>query len=196
MNNQLVPIVIEKDERGFERSYDIYSRLLKERIVFLTDAIDMAVANTVIAQLLFLQYEDPKKEIKIYVNSPGGSAYAGLAIYDTMQHLKCPISTIAVGMAASAASIILAGGTKGKRFSLGNSVILIHQPHGGAQGQATDIDITAKEILRLKDLYIDILAKHTGQKREKVLSDADRDFYMSPEKAKEYGIIDDIIKSH
>lgn len=193
MNNQLIPIVVEKDPRGFERSYDIYSRLLKERIIFLTDAIDMAVANTVIAQLLFLQYEDPKKEVKLYINSPGGSAYAGLAIYDTIQHLKCPVSTIAVGLAASAAALILAGGGKGKRFSLGNSVIMIHQPHGGAQGQASDIEISAKEYLRIKDIYIDIIAKHSGQKREKVATDVDRDFFMSPEIAKTYGIIDDII---
>ncbi|MFH1566204.1 MAG: ATP-dependent Clp protease proteolytic subunit [bacterium] len=193
MNNQLIPIVVEKDPKGFERSYDIYSRLLKERIVFLTDAIDMNVANTVIAQLLFLQYEDPKKEVKLYVNSPGGSAYAGLAIYDTIQHLKCPIATIAVGMAASAAALILAGGTKGKRYSLGNSVIMIHQPHGGAQGQATDIEISAKEYLRVKDLYIDIIAKHSNQKKEKVAIDVDRDFFMSPTVAKSYGIIDDII---
>ncbi|OIP97180.1 ATP-dependent Clp protease proteolytic subunit [candidate division WWE3 bacterium CG09_land_8_20_14_0_10_39_24] len=193
MKNQLVPIVVEKDSRGFERSFDIYSRLLKERIVFLTDAIDMAVANTVIAQLLFLQYEDPKKDIKLYINSPGGSAYAGLAVYDTIQHLKCPISTISVGMAASAAALILAGGAKGKRYSLGNSVIMIHQPHGGAQGQATDIEISAKEYLRVKDLYIDIIAKHSCQKREKVAIDVDRDFFMSPKIAKDYGIIDDII---
>ncbi|MBU1016660.1 MAG: ATP-dependent Clp protease proteolytic subunit [Patescibacteria group bacterium] len=193
MTNQLVPIVVEKDPRGFERSYDIYSRLLKERIIFLTDVIDMITANTVIAQLLFLQYEDSKKEIKIYINSPGGSAYAGLAVYDTIQHLKCPVSTIAVGMAASAAALILAGGVKGKRYSLGNSVIMIHQPHGGAQGQATDIEISAKEYLRVKDIYIDILAKHCGQKREKVAMDVDRDFFMSPGAAKNYGIIDDII---
>jgi len=152
MTNQLVPIVVEKDPLGFERSYDIYSRLLKERIIFLTDVIDMITANTVIAQLLVLQYEDSKKEIKIYINSPGGSAYAGLAVYDTIQHLKCPVSTIAVGMAASAAALILAGGVKGKRYSLGNSVIMIHQPHGGAQGQATDIEISAKEYLRVKDI--------------------------------------------
>jgi len=193
MTNQLVPIVVEKDPLGFERSYDIYSRLLKERIIFLTDVIDMITANTVIAQLLFLQYEDSKKEIKIYINSPGGSAYAGLAVYDTIQHLKCPVSTIAVGMAASAAALILAGGVKGKRYSLGNSVIMIHQPHGGAQGQATDIEISAKEYLRVKDIYIDILAKHCGQKREKVAMDVDRDFFMSPGAAKNYGIIDDII---
>jgi len=193
MNNQLVPIVVEKDSRGFERSYDIYSRLLKERIVFLSDVIDMNMANTVIAQLLFLEYENAKKEIKLYVNSLGGSAYAGLAIYDTIQHLKCPVSTIAIGTAASAAAMILAGGTKKRRFSLENSVILIHQPSGGAEGRASDIDITAKEILRLKDLYIDILTKHTRQDREKISKDVDRDFYMSPKLAKEYGIIDDII---
>lgn len=193
MNNQLVPIVVEKDSHGFERSYDIYSRLLKERIVFLSDVIDMNVANTVIAQLLFLEYENAKKEIKLYINSHGGMVYAGHAIYDTIQHLKCPVSTIAVGMAASAAALILAGGTKGKRYSLGNSVIMIHQPHGGVQGQATDIEITAKEYLRIKDLYIDIISKHTGQKRDKVAVDVDRDFYMSPKIAKEYGIIDDII---
>jgi len=190
---QAVPVVVETDPRGFERVYDIYSRLLKERIVFLTGPIVDASANIIIAQLLHLQAEDPKKDIKMYINSPGGSAYAGLAIYDTMCHLKPNITTIAVGTAASAATLLLAAGTKGKRFSLPHSLIHIHQPIGQAGGQASDIAIDAKEILRLKDLYANILAKHTRQRRTKITRDIDRDFYMTAQQAKEYGIIDKII---
>jgi len=192
---QLVPMVVEKDGRGYERAYDIYSRLLKERIVFVSGQISDLSANTTIAQLLYLQSEDEKKDIKMYINSPGGSIYAGLAIYDTMQHLKCPISTIAVGTAASMGSLLLAAGAKGKRSALPHSMIHIHQPLGGAEGQATDIEITAKEILRLKDLLTEILAKHTGRPKEKISHDADRDFYMTAETAKEYGIIDKVITS-
>ena len=191
-NQAYVPIVIEQTGR-LERAYDIYSRLLEERIVFLSGPITDEVANNTIAQLLYLQSIDPKKDIKMYINSPGGSIYAGLAIYDTMQHLKCDISTIAVGTAASMASVLLAAGTKGKRMSLPNSVIVIHQPMGGAQGQASDIEITAKEILRIKDLTLSVLAKHAGQKKEKVKNDADRDFYMTASEAKKYGIIDKVI---
>ena len=194
MNFQHVPVVVDKDPKGFERAYDIYSRLLKERIVFVTGPINDQMANTVIAQLLYLQAEDPKKEISMYVNSPGGSAYAGLAIYDTLLHLKPDIATISVGTAASAATLLLAAGTKGKRSSLAHSVIHIHQPLGQAGGQASDIEIDAKEILRLKQLYAEIIAKHSKQKVKKVLDDIDRDFYMTPEQALEYGLIDQIIK--
>ena len=190
----LIPTVIEKEINGFERAYDIYSRLLKDRIIFVPGTITDDVANTVIAQLLFLQAEDAKKEIKMYINSPGGEIYAGLAIYDTMKHLTCPISTIAIGVAASMASLILSSGTKGKRLALPNAMILIHQPLGGAQGQASDVEITAKEILRLKDLTTDILAKNTGQKKNQIEKDVDRDYYMTAEKAKQYGIIDKILK--
>ena len=190
----LIPTVIEKEINGFERAYDIYSRLLKDRIIFVPGAITDDVANTVIAQLLFLQAEDAKKEIKMYINSPGGEIYAGLAIYDTMKHLTCPISTIAIGVAASMASLILSSGTKGKRLALPNAMILIHQPLGGAQGQASDVEITAKEILRLKDLTTDILAKNTGQKKNQIEKDVDRDYYMTAEKAKQYGLIDRILK--
>lgn len=191
---QLVPIVVEKDPKGFERSYDIYSRLLKDRIVFLHDAIDSHVADTIIAQLLFLQADNPKADIKLYINSPGGTIYSGMAIYDTIKHLSCDVSTITVGMAASMASIILAAGTKGKRMALPNSIVLIHQPHGGHEGQASDLEIHAKEILRLKDLTAEILAKNTGQKKDKVVRDMDRDFIMTAEEAKKYGIIDVIFE--
>ncbi len=187
-----VPFVVEQTPRG-ERAYDIFSRLLEERIVFLAGPISDALANVIIAQLLLLQQQDPKKEIKMYVNSPGGSAYAAFAIYDTMQQLQTPISTIAVGMAASAATLILAAGNKGKRLALPHTLVHIHQPLGQAGGQATDIEITAKEILRLKDLYAQTLAKHTGQKTEKVMHDIDRDLNMTPEEAKTYGIIDKVI---
>jgi len=190
----LVPVVVEKDPNGYERSYDIYSRLLKERIVFLTDAIDMGVANTIIAQLLFLQAEDPKKDISMYINSPGGQVYAGHAIYDTMKHIKCDISTTCVGLAASAASLILAGGTKGKRYILPHSYVMIHQPHGGVEGQATDIDITAKHVIKLRhDLYT-MLAKETGHKPEKIQSDAERDHWMDAQEAIEYGIADKVLQ--
>ena len=190
---QMVPMVVEKDGTGYERAYDIYSRLLKERIVFVSGTISDASANTIIAQLLYLQSEDEDKDIKMYVNSPGGSIYAGLAIYDTMQHLKCDISTIAVGTAASMGSLLLAAGTKGKRFSLPHSMIHIHQPLGGAEGQATDIEITAKEILRLKSLLTELIAKHTGKKKSVIERDSDRDYYMTAAQAEDYGIIDKVI---
>ena len=190
---QYVPIVIDQSPRG-ERVYDIFSRLLNERIVFLAGGINDLMANTVIAQLLYLQSKDPKKDIQVYINSPGGQAYAGMAIYDTIRHLKCDVSTIAVGTAASAATPLLAAGTKGKRFSLAHSIIHIHQPLGQAGGQASDIEIDAKEILRLKDLYAEILAKHTKQTKKRIIKDMDRDFYMTPEEAKVYGVIDEIIK--
>jgi ATP-dependent Clp protease protease subunit len=188
-----VPYIVEQTPRG-ERISDIFSRLLKERIVFLAGPISDALANVVIAQLLLLQQQDPKKEIKMYINSPGGSAYAAFAIYDTMQQLSNPISTIAVGVAASAATLILASGTKGKRAALSHALVHMHQPLGEAGGQASDIEISAKEILRLKDLYAETLAKHAKQTKTKVLKDIDRDVNMTPEKAKSYGLIDKIIK--
>lgn len=193
MDLQYIPFVVEKSVLG-ERSYDIYSRLLEERIVFLTGPISDTVANTVIAQLLYLQSVDPKKDISMYVNSPGGSAYAGLAIYDTIQNLKNDVSTIVVGTAASAASMILASGTKGKRLSLPHSIIHIHQPLGGAEGQASDIEISAREILRLKDLYAELIAKHSGKRMAQVMKDIDRDYYMTPQQAKEYGMVDKVIE--
>lgn len=188
----LIPIVIEQTSRG-ERAYDIYSRLLKDRIIFIGTAIDDVVANTVIAQLLFLEADDPDKDISLYINSPGGIVTSGLAIYDTMNYIKCPVSTICIGQAASMAALLLAAGTKGKRFSLPYSRIMIHQPIGGFQGQATDIEIHAKEILKLKDTLNRILAGHTGQPLEKVQADTERDFFMSSEDAKAYGIIDEVI---
>jgi len=191
--NTLIPIVVEKDSNGFERSYDIYSRLLKERIVFIGGAIDMDMANTVIAQLLYLQSEDSEKDISIYINSPGGMIYSGMAIYDTMKHLKPDISTICVGMAASMGSVLLAAGTKGKRFSLPHSMIMIHQPSGGSEGQATDIEIQAKEIIRLKKQLYERLSKDTGTSIKQIEKDADRDFHMAPDDAKKYGIIDKIL---
>lgn len=194
---QLIPIVVEKDPKGFERSYDIYSRLLKDRIVFLHDSIDSGVADTVIAQLLFLQAENPKADIKLYINSPGGSVYAGMAVYDTIKHLSCDVSTIAVGMAASMASLILSAGTKGKRYALPNSIVLIHQPHvfgQGIEGQASDIEIHAKEMVRLKEMSAEVLAKNTGQKKEKVLEDMDRDFFLTAKDAKTYGLIDEVFE--
>ncbi len=189
----LVPMVIEQTGRG-ERSYDIYSRLLKDRIVFIGQEIDDHVANIVIAQLLFLESEDPDKDIYLYINSPGGIVTAGLAIYDTMQYVKCPVSTICVGQASSMAAVLLAAGEKDKRIALPNARIMIHQPLGGAQGQATDIDIQAREILRVKQTVNGILSKHTGQSIEKITLDTDRDFFMSAEEAKTYGIIDRIIE--
>ncbi|MDO8444053.1 MAG: ATP-dependent Clp endopeptidase proteolytic subunit ClpP [bacterium] len=189
----LIPTVIEKTIGG-ERAYDIYSRLLKDRIVFLGGPIDDDVANLVIAQLLFLEAEDSKKEIVMYVNSPGGSVYSGMAIYDTMQYVKPAVSTICVGMAASMAAFLLAGGEKGKRISLPNSRILIHQPMGGTQGQAADIKIQAEEILKVRDEMNKILAKNTGQSLAKIAQDTDRDFYMRAEEAVKYGIIDRVIK--
>jgi ATP-dependent Clp protease protease subunit len=188
----LVPIVVEQTGRG-ERSYDIYSRLLKDRIVFLGGAIDDHIANLVIAQLLFLESEDPDKDIHLYINSPGGVVTAGMAIYDTMKYIKAPVSTICVGQAASMGAFLLSGGEKGKRFSLTHSRIMIHQPLGGFQGQATDIHIHAQEILRMKKKLNELLAEHTGQTVEKVESDTERDYFMSGEDAKNYGIIDEII---
>jgi ATP-dependent Clp protease protease subunit len=188
----LVPIVVEQTGRG-ERSYDIYSRLLKDRIIFLGGAIDDHIANLVIAQLLFLEAEDPDKDIHLYINSPGGIVTAGMAIYDTMRYIKAPVSTICVGQAASMGSFLLSGGEKGKRFSLQNSRIMIHQPLGGFQGQATDIHIHAQEILRLKKKLNELLADHTGQTVEKVEKDTDRDYFMSGEEAIAYGIIDEVV---
>ncbi len=187
-------MVIEKSQNG-ERAYDIYSRLLKERIIFIGGPITDDEANSVIAQLLFLDHEDPKKDILMYINSPGGSVTAGLAIYDTMQHVKPDVSTICVGMAASMGATLLTAGKKGKRFALPNSEILIHQVMGGAEGQATEIEITAKQILKIKDKLNQILSKHTGQPISKIEKDTDRDYYMSSQEAKEYGLIDDIIKT-
>ncbi len=190
----LIPTVIEKSQYG-ERAYDIYSRLLKERIVFLGGPIVDAVANSIIAQMLFLASQDPKKEIQLYINSPGGVLTAGMAIYDTMQYVKCPVSTVCIGMAASAAAVLLAAGAKGKRFSLPNAQILIHQVAvSGIGGQAVEIGIAAKEILRLKDQVNKILAKHTGQLLSRVEKDTDRDYYLTAEEAKEYGLIDEVIK--
>ncbi len=189
----LVPIVVEQTGRG-ERSYDIYSRLLKERIIFLGMAIDDAVANLVIAQLLFLQSEDPEKDISIYINSPGGVVTAGLAIYDTMQFLKCDITTYCVGQAASMGAVLLAAGTKGKRFALPNARIMIHQPLGGAQGQATDINIQAQEIMRIKQILNGILADHSGRSIEDLEKDTDRDNFMSAAEAVEYGLVDEVIE--
>jgi ATP-dependent Clp protease protease subunit len=190
----LIPTVIEKSQYG-ERAYDIYSRLLKDRIVFLGGPITDEVANNIIAQLLFLAKEDPKKGIDLYINSPGGSVVAGMAIYDTMQHIKPEVSTICVGMAASMGAVLLSGGAKGKRFSLPNSEILIHQVMGEAGGQATDIEITAKQILRVKEKLNRLLAANTGQPFAKIEKDSDRDFHMTPEEARKYGLIDEIIKA-
>ncbi len=193
-SNTLVPIVVEKSQFG-ERAYDIYSRLLKDRIIFLGEPVDDAVANTVIAQLLFLESEDPKKDIKLYVNSPGGSVTSGLAIYDTMQYIKPDVVTICVGLAASMGAILLAGGAKGKRYSLPNSEIMIHQVLGGAEGQASDIKIRAERILKIKDRLNQILAKHTGQPFEKVEKDTDRDYFMTAEEALRYGLVDKVIEA-
>ncbi len=188
----LIPMVVEQTARG-ERAYDIYSRLLKDNIVFVGTAIDDMIANLIIAQLLFLEAEDPEKDIHIYINSPGGSTTAGLAIYDTMQLIRPDVQTICVGQAASMGAVLLGAGTKGKRFALPNSRILIHQPWGGTQGQASDIAIQAKEILRIKDRLNEILSNHTGQPLEKVVADADRDFIMDAEEAKGYGLVDHVI---
>lgn len=188
----LIPIVIERDGRG-ERAYDIYSRLLKDRIVFIGTAIDDDVANLVIAQLLFLESEDPDKDIHLYINSPGGIVTSGLAIYDTMQYIRPQVSTICMGQAASIAALLLSAGEKGKRYALPHSRILIHQPMGGFQGQASDVDIQAREILRLREELNQILVKHTNQPLEKIQADTDRDFYMTGLQAKEYGIIDEVV---
>jgi ATP-dependent Clp protease protease subunit len=185
-------MVVEQTNRG-ERAYDIYSRLLKDRIVFLGSAIDDMVANVVVAQLLFLEGEDPDKDINLYINSPGGSITAGMAIYDTMQHIRSDVSTICVGLAASMGAFLLASGAKGKRFALPNSEVLIHQPAGGTQGQATDIEIHARRIIRMKDKLNKILAERTGQKLERIQADTDRDYFMSAEEAKEYGLIDEVM---
>jgi len=190
----LIPTVIEKSQYG-ERAYDIYSRLLKDRIIFLGGPIADAVANSIIAQLLFLASRDPGKDIQFYINSPGGMVTAGLAIYDTMQYVKCPVSTVCVGMAGSMAATLLAAGTKGKRFALPNAEILLHQVMGGISGEAVEVEITAKQIVKIKDKLNKILAKHTAQPLEKVEKDTDRDFYLSAEEAKEYGLIDEVIKT-
>lgn len=189
----LIPTVIEKSQFG-ERAYDIYSRLLKERIIFLGTPINDAVANAVIAQLLFLESQDPKKDIVMYVNTPGGIVYSGLAIYDTMQYVKPDISTICVGLAASMGAVLLTAGARGKRYILPNSQVLLHQVMGGAEGQAVDVDIAARQIIKTKDKLNQILARHTGQDIKKIEKDTDRDFYMSAEEAKDYGVIDRIIK--
>ncbi|MEW6001746.1 MAG: ATP-dependent Clp endopeptidase proteolytic subunit ClpP [Nitrospirota bacterium] len=190
----IIPIVIEQTGRS-ERAYDIYSRLLKDRIIFIGTVIDDHVANTVIAQLLFLQTEDPDKDIHLYVNTPGGIVSSGLAIYDTMQYVKPSIATYCIGQAASMGALLLAAGTRGKRFALPHSRIMLHQPMGGFHGQATDIEIHAREILKMKDTLNSILAVHTGQALEKIQADTERDFFMSGEEAKEYGIVDEVIRS-
>ena len=188
----LIPMVIEQSSRG-ERAYDIYSRLLKDRIIFLGTAMNDEIANLIIAQLLFLESEDPDKDINFYVNSPGGMVTAGLAVYDTMQYIKPDITTVCIGQAASMGAVLLAAGTQGKRYSLPNSRIMIHQPMGGFQGQASDIEIQAKEILRMKDRLNQILMAHTGKKIEEIQKDTDRDFFMSGDEAKVYGIVDHVI---
>lgn len=191
----VIPYVIEQTSRG-ERSYDIYSRLLKERIIFLGEEVTDASASVIIAQLLFLEGEDPDKDIHLYINSPGGSVSAGLAIYDTMQYIKCDVSTICIGMAASMGSFLLSGGAKGKRYALPNSEIMIHQPLGGAQGQATEIKIAAEHILKTRDRLNRILAQNTGQDLETIERDTERDNFMSAQEAKEYGLVDEVITSH
>lgn len=187
-----VPIVVEQSSRG-ERSYDIYSRLLKDRIVFVTGQIDDYMANLIIAQLLFLEAEDPSKDVHLYINSPGGSVSSGMAIYDTMQYIKPDVSTICIGMAASMASVLLAAGTSGKRFALPYSRVMIYQPLGGAQGQASDIEIHAREILRIREEMTDILVKHTGQAKKKIQQDTERDHFLTSAEAKEYGLIDEVV---
>ena len=191
----LVPYVIEQTSRG-ERSYDIYSRLLKDRIIFLGEEVTDVSANIIVAQLLFLEADDPNKDIQLYINSPGGSVTAGMAIYDTMQYIKCDVSTVCIGMAASMGSFLLSGGTKGKRFALPNAEIMIHQPSGGAQGQATEIQIAAEHILRTKKKLNEILAANTGKLLEVIQQDTERDNFMSAEEAKEYGLIDEVIVNH
>ena len=191
----LVPYVIEQTSRG-ERSYDIYSRLLKDRIIFLGEEVTDVSANIIVAQLLFLEADDPNKDIQLYINSPGGSVTAGMAIYDTMQYIKCDVSTVCIGMAASMGSFLLSGGTKGKRFALPNAEIMIHQPSGGAQGQATEIQIAAEHILRTRQKLNEILAANTGQPLEVIQKDTERDNFMSAQAAKEYGLIDEVIANH
>jgi ATP-dependent Clp protease protease subunit len=192
-SRNIVPMVVENTGRG-ERAYDIYSLLLKERIIFLGTPIDDQVANVIVAQLLFLTHEDPEKEIQMYINSPGGVIYAGLAIYDTMQMIPNPISTVAVGVTASFGTVLLAAGTKGRRYALPNATIHMHQPLGGAQGQATDIEIQAKQILRLKSLLLGIMAKHTGQPLEVIERDSDRDYYLEAKQAVDYGLVDQVLQ--
>ncbi|MBO7208001.1 MAG: ATP-dependent Clp endopeptidase proteolytic subunit ClpP [Kiritimatiellae bacterium] len=189
----MIPYVVEQTGKG-ERSYDIYSRLLLDRIVFISGEVNDDMANAVVAQLLFLQSQDPKKQINVYINSPGGSVTAGLAIYDTMQFVSCPIATYCIGQAASMGAVLLTAGAKGMRYALPNSRIMIHQPWGGAEGKASDIEITAKEILRLKDILNEILASHSGKKFEDVVKDTDRDFFMSAEEAKKWGLIDNVVE--
>lgn len=193
-DQMLVPIVVEQTNRG-ERAYDIYSRLLKDRIIFVGTPVDDVVSNLVIAQMLFLEAENPEQDVFLYINCPGGIVTAGLAIYDTMQYIKPDIQTICIGQAASMGALLLAAGTKGKRFALPHARIMIHQPLGGFQGQATDVDIQAREVLRMRDMLNDILTKHSGQALERIRTDTDRDFYMSGEQAKQYGIIDEVIVS-
>jgi ATP-dependent Clp protease protease subunit len=190
---ELVPMVIKKDARG-ERAYDIFSRLLEDRIIFIGGGIHDEMSHVIVAQLLYLEAQDPKKDVSIYINNPGGVITAGLAIYDTMQHIACDVSTICVGQCASMGTILLSGGKKGKRFALPNSRIHVHQPLGGAEGQASDIEISAREILRLKEMLTDMLVANTGQPRERVEKDTDRDFYMSAQEAKDYGLIDQVLK--
>ncbi len=191
----LVPYVVEQTSRG-ERSYDIYSRLLKERIIFLGEEVNDASASNVVAQLLFLEADDPDKDIQLYINSPGGSVTAGLAIYDTMQYIKCDVSTVCIGMAASMGAFLLAGGKKGKRFALPNAEIMIHQPSGGAQGQATEIQIVAEHILKIRQKLNEMLAANTGQSLDVIKADTERDNFMSAQEAKEYGLIDEVITNH
>ncbi|MBL7114669.1 MAG: ATP-dependent Clp endopeptidase proteolytic subunit ClpP [Kiritimatiellae bacterium] len=193
-NQALVPIVVEQTGRG-ERSYDIYSRLLKDRIIFIGTGINDDISNLIVAQLLFLQADDPDKDISIYINSPGGSVTAGLAIYDTMQFVKCDVATYCVGQAASMGAVLMAAGTAGKRYALPNARIMIHQPWGGVQGQAADISIQAQEILRLRDRINEILAQHTGRKIDVIAKDTDRDFFMSALDAREYGLVDEVVES-
>src|SRR5919204_830951 len=190
--SNLIPMVIENTGRG-ERAYDVFSLLLKERIIFLGTPIDDQVANVIVAQLLFLEQEDPEKEIRLYINSPGGVIYAGLAIYDTMLAVRCPVSTFCVGLAASMGTVLLAAGEPGRRFALPNSLIHIHQPLGGAQGQAVDIEIEARRIIRERERLNDILAKHTGQPLERIIRDSDRNYYMEPQAAVEYGMVDEVL---
>jgi ATP-dependent Clp protease protease subunit len=189
----VIPIVVEKSSRG-ERAYDIYSRLLKDRIIFAGYPVDDNVCNLIIAQMLFLEAEDQEKDINLYVNCPGGVVTSGLAIYDTMQYIRCPVATICIGQAASMGALLLAAGAKGKRYALPHARIMIHQPLGGVQGQATDIDIQAREILRMREIINDILVRHTGKKLDQVKMDTDRDFFLSAEQARDYGLIDEVIE--
>ncbi|KKS15729.1 MAG: ATP-dependent Clp protease proteolytic subunit [candidate division WWE3 bacterium GW2011_GWC1_41_7] len=193
INDILVPIVVEKDPNGYERSYDIYSRLLKDWIIFITGPIDMATANTFIAQMLFLESQDAQRDIRVYINSPGGEVYAGRAMYDTIKHVKNEVVTINVGLAASAAALLLSSGNKGKRYALPGANTMIHQPHGGAEGQATDIEIQAKQIVKIREQYANLIAGNTGQTIQKVMEDMDRDRWMDAEEAVEYGLIDKIM---